>query len=174
MSYCYFHGIVPVSEGRRVQTVRANGTTVWHAIYDSMFVTESAEADINGVFRTFAPASESNIPSDKLVLVHGKLAIPSLANKDSPIEFVIESINHHVFNTNPEDEDFDSFLPENTIPVLCMLGNVTGPVVDMGDGSRAVDVRVSSYVQNKVIESTFRHVFNRVYIIALFTIMMIL
>ena len=156
MSYCYIHGIAPVSEGRRVQSTRANGQVVWHAVYDTVFQTET-DTMIDGIFRTFAPASESNLPSDTLILVHGKFSMPSNPNKDQPSEFIIESISHKPFVANPEEEGFDSFLPIDTVPVLSLLGNVIGSVVQMGDGARAIDVRVSSYIQNKTVDSIYRY-----------------
>ena len=156
MSYCYFYGIVPVSDGRRVQSIRANGGTTWHMIYDTMFVTESG-SDVDGNLRAFAPASSSILQSSSLTIVQGKFTIPPVGKEGKMPEFTIEAIGHQPFLADPTKDDFDSFLPEDTLPFFSVLGTVVGSVVQMDDSGRAVDIRVSSYVQNKTVDCMIRY-----------------
>ena len=95
-----------------------------------------------------------------LYLVHGKFTMPPNANRDLKSEFIIESINHHIFDTNPANEDYDAFLPKDNVPILCMLGNVIGSVVQMDDGSKAFDLRVSNYIQGKTVDCVYRYAFS--------------
>ena len=156
MSYCYFFGIVPVSEGHRVQSVRANGGSVWHTVYDTMFVTESG-GDVDGTLRAFAPASESILPSHSLTMVYGKFTIPPAGDQGMLPEFVLETISHQPFLANPAEQGFDSFLPTSSVPFMSLLGTVVGSVVHMADNGRAVDLQVSNYIQNRTIECIFRY-----------------
>ena len=155
MSYCYFYGIVPVSEGRRVQSIRANGGTAWHMVYDTMFVTESGN-DIDGTLRAFAPASASILQSNTLTIVHGKFTIPPTGKDGKMPEYTIEAISNQPFLADPTREDFDSFLPEDTMPFFSLLGTVVGSVVQMADNGKAIDIRVSSYIQNKIVDCMIR------------------
>ena len=152
MSFCYFHGIVPVCDGRRVQTVRANGSSVWHTIYDSMLLTETG-SDVSGTVRAFAPASMSNLPSDSLIIVHGKFMFPIASDT---AEFGIDTLNFDAFIADPSVDNYDSFLPVNKVSTLTLLGNVVGSMIQMNDGSKGVDVKVSSYMRGKTVEGTFR------------------
>lgn len=158
MSFCYLHGIAPVSEGRRVQTVRGNGSVVWHVVYDTMFYMESGD-DLEGVLRAFSPASESTLPSDTLIIAHAKFAFPFGQDSNNPNDFVLESIHHNAFIADPTDESYDSFLPTDNVPSLTLLGNVVGSVVHLPDGSKAVDVRVSNYIQLKNVDCIYRYDF---------------
>ena len=154
MTYCYFHGIVPVCDGRRLQTIRANGSSVWHAVYDSMFLTQSG-SDLLGSVRAFAPASMSNLPSNSLINIHGKFMFP--VSKDSP-EFAIDTLSFDVFVADPSEENYDGFLPSDKVPNVLLLGNVVGAVVQMGDGGKGVDVKVNNFIQNKTVECIYRYV----------------
>ena len=156
MSYCYFHGIVPVSAGRRVQTVRGNGSVVWHTVYDSMFYTESREV-VDGAFRTFSPASESLLPDDSLLIAYGKFAFPfPIAESKDTSCFMIDSLHYNLFVLDPTQENYDSFLPVDDVPSVILLGSVVGSTVQMGDGAKAVDVRVSVYIQAKTMDCIIR------------------
>lgn len=159
MSFCYLHGVIPVSDIQRVQTVRSNGSVVWHAVYETMFTTESRE-EIDGSFRTFSPASDSNFPDNSLLIVHGKFALPFLpAIPQHPRScFLIESIHHSSFTMDTSKEDCDSFLPSDNVPSLSLLGNVVGRIVEMGDGAKGVDVRVGIYIHGKSVDCLFRFV----------------
>ena len=156
MSYCYLHGIVPISEGRRVQSTRSNGGTVWHTVYDSTIRTET-ESEVDGVVRIYAPSSEPVLPSDSLVLIDCKFAMPPNSDKDQPSEFIMDSINCRPFVANPDHENYDAFLPKTTIPCLNMVGTVSGGVVHLGDNGKAIDIRVSSFIHNRIVESFYRY-----------------
>ena len=156
MSYCYFHGIIPVSAGRRVQTVRGNGSVVWHTVYDSMFYTESREV-VDGVFRTFSPASESLLPDNSLLIANGKFAFPFLFDgSDDTSSFMIDSMHFNLFVLDTAQENYDSFLPVDDVPSITLLGNVIGSMVQMGDGAKAVDVRVNVYISGKMMDCIIR------------------
>lgn len=148
-----------------MQTIRANGSIAWHAIYDSMILMERSgrassdnddNGDLSGVLRTFSPASESNFPPDSLINVHGKFALPPNSDKKVTPEFIIESINHSVFSGNPGDDTYDSFLPLDNTPTIVLLGSVIGGLILMDDGAKAVDVRVSNFIQNKTLDCIYR------------------
>ena len=164
MSFCYFHGIVPVSEGHRVQTVRSNGGTVWHTIYDTTIPTET-DGDVDGIIRVYVPSNEPPLSSDSLVIINGKFAMPLNPDTTKRTEFIMESINYYVFKADPSQPDYDSFLPSNNVPSLNLIGNVVGSVVHMGDNGKAVDVKVSNYVQNRTIESIYRYAVANLYLI---------
>ena len=155
MSYCYIHGIVPVCDGKKVQTQRPNTSPVWHAVYDTMFFTESGR-EVQGLFRTFSPASASTLPSNILVEIHGKFSMPPNSDGTAPSEFLIEPLNHEAFTMDPTEEKCDAFLPSNTVPTIEFCGIVCGSIVQLNDGGKAVDVRVSNYMQSKVIDSIYR------------------
>ena len=156
MSFAYFHGIISVGDGHKVQTTRANGTVVWHAVYNAGFALEISDCELDGSFRAFAPASASTIPPNTLVLVHGKFAFPPKNDKTAPSEFILESINHSPFVMDVENDQSDAFLPTDTVPTLNVLGSVVGSAIQMEDGAKAIDVKVSSYIQNKTVECIFR------------------
>ena len=120
MSFCYFYGIVPVSEGRRVQTTRSNGGSVWHTVYDSTICTET-KGEMDGVIRTYAPASESVLGSDSLVITCAKFAVPVNSSATHPTEFIVDSLHCYAFNADPSKNDYDSFLPANSVPTLSLL-----------------------------------------------------
>ena len=50
MSFAYFHGIVSVDQGHKVQTVRANGSVIWHAVYTAGFALEDSQCKLDGTF----------------------------------------------------------------------------------------------------------------------------
>ena len=155
MSYAYFHGVIPVSDGRRVQTIRGNGSVVWHTVYDSMFLTESRD-EVDGLFRAFSPASESILITNSLLFVHGKFALPCGLDGVKPSDFLIESIHHNVFAVDPTQDGYDSFLPVDNVPSVSLLGNVVGGVIHMGDNAKAVDIRVGSYIHGRNIDCIYR------------------
>ena len=163
MSFCYFHGILPVTDGRRVQSIRSNGASVWHSLYDTMFQMESGN-DLQGVLRIYSPASMSNLPEATLILAHGKFAFPYVPSPgcgtDQPAdqEFFIEPINFTPFTMDPRLDDSDAFLPSDKVPTLHLLGTVVGSLVHFGDGAKGIDVRVSSFVQNRTVDCIYRYV----------------
>lgn len=154
MSFCYFHGIMPVSDGRKVQTVRGNGSIAWHVVYDTICVLDTG-SDIEGGLRAYCPPSASIIPSDTLVMVHGKFATMPSPERKEPMQFMVDSIKCVPFSADPKVEGFDSFLPEDSNPVISLLGTVVGSLVHLDDG-KAVDVKVSTYIQNKNVDSIYR------------------
>lgn len=160
MSYCYFHGIMPVCDGQKVQTVRGNGTVAWHVLYDSIFYLETG-IDLEGKLRSYSPPSSSILPNDKLIMVHGKFAVFSNHENGTPLSFIVDTIRSVPFDADPVIAGFDSFLPEDNVPYLSLLGVVVGSLVQMAEDGKAIDVKVSSFVQNKSIESTYRSVFIR-------------
>lgn len=153
MSFSYIHCILPVSDGRRVRTVRSNGTSVWHALYDTTIYTETKTA-ISGTFRIFAPASMSNLSSNSLVIVHGKIAFP--VGSDDCDKFIIDGLRMEPFVADPDEDGYDSFLPTESIPFIHILGQVSGTVIHLGDGGRAVDIKVGVYIQNQTVNCMFR------------------
>ena len=159
MSFCYFHGILPVSEGRRVQSVRTNGSTVWHAMYDTLVMME-AGSELDGVFRAFSPASVSLMPSDTLIIANGKFSFPSTTEirNNKPVEFIIEPTNFVPFTMDLSLDGSDSFLPLDDVPSLNLLGSVVGAVVHFNDGGKGVDVRVSNFIQGTNLDSVYRSV----------------
>ena len=155
MSFCYFHGIVPLCNGKRVQVSRPNNSIVWHAVYDTMVVTEENK-DLQGSFRAFSPASASTLPSNTLITVSGKFCMPPKVDSSSSLEFIIEPLNYVPFAMDPTVEDSDSFLPSDTVPTLVFLGTVFGSIIHLSDGAKAVDVRVGNYMQSRTIDSIYR------------------
>lgn len=134
--------------------MRANGTSVWHALYDTTFETESGMS-VSGVIRIFSPSSMTLLPDESLVTVDGKIIFPT-GNADAEDGFVLDAIRMSAFSANPLEEDSDSFLPADTTPCLHILGHVVGNAVSADDGEKFVDVKAGCYIQNKIMECIYR------------------
>ena len=85
-----------------------------------------------------------------------KFAIPSGTIRKEPLRYMIEAINIAKFKVDPAVDNYDSFLPDDATPCISLLGVVVGSLIHMGDDGKGVDVKVSSFVHNKNVDSTFR------------------
>ena len=130
-----------------------------------MFYTEHG-TEITGIIRTFSPASMSTLPSDLLVLVHGKFAFTSThgTGKDEVSDCIVEPISYAPFTMDLESEHCDSFLPIDMVPALHFLGTVVGSVIHFNDGAKGIDVRVNNYIQSRMVDSTYRSVFFSIFV----------
>ena len=78
MSYCYFHGILPVTDGRRVQSIRSNGASIWHALYDTMFETESGRQQMLDLLISISEYGYAYIPAVPPILYKEEIGSTSV------------------------------------------------------------------------------------------------
>lgn len=77
-------------------------------------------------------------------------------NNATAPEFNIEPLNFDIFTMDPAADNSEAFLPIDTVPTLQFLGTVCGALVHLDDGGKAVDVKVSNYMQSKIVDSIYR------------------
>ena len=143
MSSFAFIGFLCLAQGRRVMTTWPNNTQTWHAHYVTSIQCPNS-AGLPADLRIYSPMNNILHIDNTVVFVHACAQITQNGT-------VLLDASHLVPRAgNPEDDDYETMIPDFPYPFVITLGNVSGRQSHMVNGSHIFPMAVSEYVRDSV------------------------
>ncbi|KAI6000454.1 hypothetical protein EDD15DRAFT_2159853 [Pisolithus albus] len=157
MSVTVVYGFFALAGGRRVKSVKAGSTMVYHCIYETTIQCTSGTV-FPASLRVYSPINGVIFPDNTVAFVSAKASVPV----NIPAEPVLLEAFHLVpVPGDPSVDGYEDGVPDLPYPVVVGMGSVTTQAWLLSDGmSKAFTVVSSDYVCDAKMEATVSCVFN--------------